>query len=82
MEMKYLTKQLKTIRFHPAKDGGFALVSTDNCSHNGDKLKAGVMAYVDAWKQAGKVDDDFVSYMEEKVSFPWSMIDKNHTKTG
>ena len=34
------------------------------------------MAYVDAWKQAGKVDDDFVSYMEEKVSFPWSMIDK------
>ena len=53
-----------------------ALVSTDNCSHNGDKLKAGVMAYVDAWKQAGKVDDDFVSYMEEKVSFPWSMIDK------
>ena len=31
-----------------------ALVSTDNCSHNGDKLKAGVMAYVDAWKQAGK----------------------------
>lgn len=24
------------------------------------------MAYVDAWKQAGKVDDDFVSYMEEK----------------
>lgn len=53
-----------------------ALVSTDNCSHNGDKLKAGVMAYVDAWKSAGKVGEDFVSYMEKKVSFPWSMIDK------
>lgn len=53
-----------------------ALVSTDNCSHNGDKLKAGVMAYVNAWKEAGKVGADFVSYMEEKVSFPWSMIDK------
>ena len=53
-----------------------ALVSTDNCSHNGDKLKAGVMAYVTAWKEAGKVGDDFVSYMEEKISFPWSMIDK------
>lgn len=53
-----------------------ALVSTDNCSHNGDKLKAGVMAYVDAWKSAGKVDDAFVRYMKEKVSFPWSMIDK------
>lgn len=53
-----------------------ALVSTDNCSHNGDKLKAGVMAYVEAWKEAGKVGEDFVSYMKEKVSFPWSMIDK------
>ena len=53
-----------------------ALVSTDNCSHNGDKLKAGVMAYVSAWKEAGKVEDDFASYMEEKISFPWSMIDK------
>ncbi len=53
-----------------------ALVSTDNCSHNGDKLKAGVMAYVEAWAKAGKVDAAFVSYMEEKISFPWSMIDK------
>lgn len=53
-----------------------ALVSTDNCSHNGDKLKAGVMAYVNAWKEAGKIEEGFVSYMEEKVSFPWSMIDK------
>ncbi len=53
-----------------------ALVSTDNCSHNGDKLKAGVMTYVDAWKEAGKVGEDFVSYMNDKVSFPWSMIDK------
>ena len=72
MEMKYLTKQLKTIRFHPAKDRGFALVSTDNCSHNGDKLKSSVMAYVDAWKQAGKVDDDFVSYGRKSI---FSMVD-------
>ncbi len=53
-----------------------ALVSTDNCSHNGDKLKAGVMAYITAWQKEGKVEKDFVTYMEEKVSFPWSMIDK------
>ncbi len=53
-----------------------ALASMDNCSHNGDKLKAGVMAYVDAWKAAGKVEEDFVDYMNRKVSFPWSMIDK------
>lgn len=53
-----------------------ALVSTDNCSHNGDKLKAGVMAYVEAWNAAGKAGDDFVEYMNTKVSYPWSMIDK------
>ncbi len=53
-----------------------ALASMDNCSHNGDKLKAGVMAYVNAWKENGKVEDDFVAYMNDKVSFPWSMIDK------
>lgn len=53
-----------------------ALVSTDNCSHNGDKLKASVMAYVDSWFENGKVEKDFVEYMKTKVSFPWSMIDK------
>lgn len=53
-----------------------ALVSTDNCSHNGDKLKDAVMTYVEAWQKAGKVEQEFVSYMKEKVSFPWSMIDK------
>lgn len=53
-----------------------ALVSTDNCSHNGDKLKESVMAFVKAWKTAGKVEEEFVSYMEEKISFPWTMIDK------
>lgn len=53
-----------------------ALVSTDNCSHNGDKLKAGIMAYVDSWEKNGKVGREFVDYMNEKVSFPWSMIDK------
>lgn len=55
-----------------------ALVSMDNCSHNGDKLKAGVMAFVEAWGKAGLVENEFVSYMKDtsKVSFPWSMIDK------
>ena len=53
-----------------------ALASMDNCSHNGDKLKAGVMAYVQAWEKAGKVGKDFVDYMKDRVSFPWSMIDK------
>ncbi len=55
-----------------------ALASMDNCSHNGDKLKAGVMAFVEAWVKNGIVDKAFEDYMkdEKKVSFPWSMIDK------
>lgn len=55
-----------------------ALASMDNCSHNGDKLKAGVMAFVEAWVKNGIVDKAFEEYMKDaaKVSFPWSMIDK------
>ena len=50
-----------------------AMVSTDNCSHNGDKLKAAMNAFAEAWG-----DEGFKAYIEngEKVSFPWTMIDK------
>ncbi len=55
-----------------------ALVSMDNCSHNGDRLKAAVVAFAEAWAKAGKADAGFVDYVATggKVSFPWSMIDK------
>ena len=50
-----------------------AMVSTDNCSHNGDKLKAAMTAFAEAWG-----DEGFKAYIEDgkKVSFPWTMIDK------
>ena len=49
------------------------MVSTDNCSHNGDKLKAAMTAFAEAWG-----DEGFKTYIEDgkKVSFPWTMIDK------
>ena len=52
--------------------------SMDNCSHNGDKVKAGVMAYAERWVQDGLVPQAFLEYLkdETKVTFPWSMIDK------
>ena len=52
--------------------------SMDNCSHNGDKVKAGVFAYAERWLQDGLVSQGFVDYLkdETKVTFPWSMIDK------
>lgn len=55
-----------------------AVVSMDNCSHNGEKLKASVVAVAKAWRDGGFADDGFVAYVEDeaKVSFPWSMIDK------
>ena len=55
-----------------------AMVSTDNCSHNGDKLFAAVSAFAKKWAENGKAEAGFVSYIEDesKVSFPWSMIDK------
>lgn len=74
----HLMGRIATFCYERFQAGGvpLALVSTDNCSHNGDKLKAGVMAYVDAWAKAGKVEQDFVDYMNDKISYPWSMIDK------
>lgn len=55
-----------------------AMVSMDNCSHNGDKLYAAVGAFAKAWTDNGLAEEDFLSYVNDKtkVSFPWSMIDK------
>ena len=52
--------------------------SMDNCSHNGDKVKAGVMAYAERWVKDGLVPAAFLAYLqdEQKITFPWSMIDK------
>ena len=54
------------------------LVSMDNCSHNGDKLKAAVLDIGNAWAEKGHVDKGFVAYLknEDKVTYPLSMIDK------
>ncbi|WP_026498016.1 mannitol dehydrogenase family protein [Butyrivibrio sp. WCD2001] len=55
-----------------------AMVSTDNCSHNGDKLFEAISAFAENWVKNGKADKDFLSYIKDEsmVSFPWSMIDK------
>ena len=52
--------------------------SMDNCSHNGDKVKAGVFAYAERWVKDGLVPEAFLAYLkdEKKITFPWSMIDK------
>jgi fructuronate reductase len=55
-----------------------ALVSMDNCSHNGDKLRDAVTAFAREWSANGLADQGFSAYIANpaKISFPWSMIDK------
>lgn len=55
-----------------------AMVSMDNCSHNGTKLYRAVSAFAESWCQRGLTEPGFKEYIEDsqKVSFPWSMIDK------
>lgn len=54
-----------------------ALVSMDNCSQNGQKLKNAVLFIVRGWLEHGSVTQGFADYINsKKVSFAWTMIDK------
>ncbi len=55
-----------------------AVVSMDNCSHNGEKLQAAVLDIARAWRANGFVTDEFLDYLQDTatVAFPWTMIDK------
>lgn len=53
-----------------------AIVSMENCSHNGAKIKAAVVDIANTWKANGFIEEGFVEYIVTKVSFPFSMIDK------
>ena len=55
-----------------------ALVSMDNCSHNGDKLRESLLTIAGEWEKRGMVDSGFSVYLNnrKKIGFPLSMIDK------
>ena len=55
-----------------------AVVSMDNCSHNGEKLQTAIIAIAEEWLNKGFVVPEFLIYLrdERRISFPWSMIDK------
>lgn len=55
-----------------------AVVSMDNCSHNGAKLRSSIMTVVEQWLKKGFVTPGFATWVSDEsvVSFPWSMIDK------
>ena len=55
-----------------------ALVSMDNCSQNGAKLRESVLTMAKEWEKQGFFTEEFVNYVsdEKVVAFPWTMIDK------
>lgn len=69
--------RLLNLRYETNK-APLALVSMDNCSHNGEKLQAAMLTIAKAYAEKGQLSKGFVEYLsdEKQVAFPWSMIDK------
>ena len=63
---------------HNAGNLPLAMVSMDNCSHNGDKLFAAIELFAQNWVDRGFTGKAFLDYIRDqsKVSFPLTMIDK------
>ncbi len=53
-----------------------ALVSMDNCSHNGEKLQSAILEIAENWLNNGKITAEEYDYLKNDISYPWSMIDK------
>ena len=71
--------KVAALLYHRFTKGGLpiAMVSMDNCSHNGDKLKTAITAFAEKWVENNLVEPEFLTYVtSNKVSFPWTMIDK------
>ncbi len=79
-EAKHAMSIVASLLYKRFVKGGYplAVCSMDNCSHNGEKLKAGIVEVATLWCEKGFVSQEFVDYLndETKVGFPWSMIDK------
>lgn len=72
--------KLVSLLYKRFKKGAYplALVSMDNCSHNGKLLHNAVLTLAQAWLKQGSIDQSFIDYInnDQKLSFPWTMIDK------
>lgn len=76
--VSYMGK-VSALLYHRFTKGGLpiAMVSMDNCSQNGDKLKTAITAFAEKWVENNLVEPEFLTYVtSNKVSFPWTMIDK------
>ncbi len=77
---RHIMSKVAALIYHRYQNGKspLALVSMDNCSHNGEKLFQAVESIVKAWIDNHLVEKGFLEYISDphQVSFPWSMIDK------
>ena len=77
---KSVMAKITALAYHRFKNGELpiAFVSMDNCSHNGERLHNSVEEIAKNWEEKGLVEKEFFLYINnpDKVSFPWSMIDK------
>jgi len=78
--MTHTMSMITALMYERYKSGAapIALLSLDNCSHNGEKLQSSVVDIAQHWCKNGIAEQSFVDYLTDKscVAYPWSMIDK------
>lgn len=70
--------KLTALLWHRFKTGArpLSLVSMDNCSENGDKLRDAILSFANRWTENHLIEEGFVGYIEKRISCPQTMIDK------
>jgi fructuronate reductase len=70
--------KLAALCYERFKNSGIqlTLVSMDNCSHNGSKLEEAITTFAKQWVENKVVESEFLTYVTENISYPWTMIDK------
>ncbi|MGK0466127.1 mannitol dehydrogenase family protein [Clostridium sp.] len=70
--------KLAALCYERFKNSGIplTLVSMDNCSHNGSKLEEAITTFAEQWVENKVVESEFLTYVTENISYPWTMIDK------
>ncbi len=75
---KHIMAKVAAFAYYRYKNCGapVAFVSMDNVSENGQKFSSAVMAFAREWVRRGFLDAGFLEYLEDRVTFPWTMIDR------
>lgn len=75
---KHIMAKLTSLLYNRYKNNGspIALVSMDNCAENGFKFRNAMMFFAKEWIRRGFIEPYFLKYLDEKVAFPSTMIDR------